>query len=128
MGSFSSALYTTTALHIMRRKSHIWGFLELYKLAFRALSFRNAQVAKDQKLFILRQTLDRSTSYVFALFLRKRAELDYTMFVPTGMSPAPSTTGVLRGSSEDLTGHTTGPSGCKFNLLSQSARSRCGQV
>lgn len=34
------------------------------------------------------------------------------MFVPTGMSPAPSTTGVLRGSSEDLTGHATGPSGC----------------
>lgn len=44
--------------------------------------------------------------------------------VSTGVSPAPST-GVLGGSSEDLTGATTGPSGCKFTLLARSVRSAC---
>lgn len=41
------------------------------------------------------------------------------MFVhPTGLSPAPSTTGVLAGSSEDLTVPTTGSSGCEFQIAS----------
>lgn len=117
MGSISRAFHSTTALHIMSCRSHIWSFLELYKLAFRALSFRNAQVAKDQKLFILRQTHSIVLRHTCCTILRKRAELDYTMFVPTGLSPAPSTTGVLGGSSEDLTGPTTGPSGREFKLL-----------